>query len=374
MRHLVWLLILGSSPAWALSEEDYAAQRSALAQPYYFNNRRMETVDGVKGVALSSVSFPSSNNDVAVIILGGRTEAHIKYAEVFYDLRDWGYSLYSYDHRGQGFSERILKDNIQKQHVDSFDDYVEDLRRYVDGVVRRNNHRKVFILAHSMGGLVATRYAQQYPRGVDGLVLSSPMHRFYTRPFPEPVAYGLGWYGVLTLQGDAYGLSQGDRGPSDFDTNRVTRSRARFEFNEGLLEENPGLKMGGVTYQWVQQAFGAASAARGDAEKLQAPVLLFQSGDDRVVRNDGQDTVCQGARDCRSVLMDGARHELMMETDATRNAVLEQAHAFFEEQRNAPPWEEQAAGCNSMSRPDGVVLGLVLLALGRRRVGRAPAA
>ncbi|MBI5496569.1 MAG: alpha/beta fold hydrolase [Deltaproteobacteria bacterium] len=359
-------VLLAASWARALPETAaYAQDRRALAESYYFDHRVMETLVGRGGVHLSAVSFPTAASDVAVVILGGRTESHLKYTEVFYDLRDWGYSLYMYDHRGQGLSQRLLEDP-ERQHVEHFQDYVDDLGTFLDTVVARGEHRKVFILAHSMGGLIATRLLERETHAVDALVLCAPMHRFYTAPFPEPVAQGLGWGGVLTAQGDEYGLTQGGFEHGEFADNRVSRSRVRWEFNQALPDRYPQLRMGGVTYRWVQQAFGAAGSARREARRLLAPTLILQSGADTVVRNDGQDAVCRAARDCTRQQLPGARHELLMEIDATRDEVLSRAHAFLEQQRTND-WHAEVTGCTSAGGAVGWAVLVVALGLARRR-------
>jgi lysophospholipase len=367
-RAALVLLVAGAwaPPALAIPEDNYGAVRGTIVQPWYETHRRMKTVVAPDGVHLSAVEFPAADNDVALVILGGRTESHVKYAEVIHDLQPWGYSLYSYDHRGQGLSQRLL-DNGNKQYVRDFDDYVTDLKHYLDTEVRPHGHRKVFILAHSMGGLIATLFAERYPHEVDGYVLGTPMHRFYTKPFPEPVAAGLGWFGVLTFQGDEYGPSQGEPEPESFDTNRVSHSRARWQFNDDLSTRLPMLNMGGVTYQWVQQAFGAASQARREAKKFGAPVLIFQASDDTVVRNDGQDDVCTAARECEKVMLQGARHESMQEVDSIRDEVLGRAHAFFETQRNSDGWDD-ATGCSQAGGASAAWLMLGLWMLRRRQV------
>ncbi|MCV5871060.1 alpha/beta fold hydrolase, partial [Escherichia coli] len=44
----------------------------------------------------------------AVLIVNGRIESSWKYQELFYDLYRQGYDVYSFDHRGQGLSDRLL--------------------------------------------------------------------------------------------------------------------------------------------------------------------------------------------------------------------------------------------------------------------------
>ncbi|MCV6036713.1 alpha/beta fold hydrolase, partial [Escherichia coli] len=47
----------------------------------------------------------------AVLIVNGRIESSWKYQELFYDLYRQGYDVYSFDHRGQGLSDRLLSDS-----------------------------------------------------------------------------------------------------------------------------------------------------------------------------------------------------------------------------------------------------------------------
>jgi lysophospholipase len=86
-----------------------------------------------------------------LIISPGQTESSLKYAEVLYDLKDLGYSIYIIDHRGQGLSDRTLP-GTTLSHVNRFKDYVDDFTTFVKDVVHPENYRHSVIIAHSMGG------------------------------------------------------------------------------------------------------------------------------------------------------------------------------------------------------------------------------
>ena len=81
---------------------------------------------------------PPAEEVGAIVISNGRTESMAGYPELIWDLHQQGYSVYILDHRGQGFSTRLLPDP-QKSYVEKFEDYVDDLRHC------RALHRKVTV-------------------------------------------------------------------------------------------------------------------------------------------------------------------------------------------------------------------------------------
>ncbi|MGO8654096.1 alpha/beta fold hydrolase, partial [Rhizobium ruizarguesonis] len=78
------------------------------------------------------------------MISSGYGESFFKYREIVYDLWQEGYQVYILDHRGQGFSERLIRPNkaqeldpraVKRVHdlgyVENFDDFVDDLKTFV---------------------------------------------------------------------------------------------------------------------------------------------------------------------------------------------------------------------------------------------------
>ncbi len=93
-----------------------------------------------------------------VLIMGGRAEFIERYSETIRELRRRGFHVASFDWRGQGGSDRLLR-NPRKGHVRRFSDY----RRDMDAVFAQlmpKLPRPWFVLAHSMGRRSASR-----PRG-----------------------------------------------------------------------------------------------------------------------------------------------------------------------------------------------------------------
>lgn len=106
------------------------------------------------------------DSKAAVIFVHGICEHLGRYEYLKDRFNESGYNVYRYDARGHGKSEG------RKGYLEDFEDYLDDLDLLVDMVKRDNKNKKLILLGHSMGGLVATAYACANPNKVDLLVLS----------------------------------------------------------------------------------------------------------------------------------------------------------------------------------------------------------
>ncbi|MCA2978472.1 MAG: alpha/beta fold hydrolase, partial [Myxococcaceae bacterium] len=189
---------------------------------------------GVGGVDIAWLVHRVPAEKAAVVLLTGRTEPVRKYAELLDDLNRAGFSTFAMDHRGQGASGRMLP-NPQKGYVGSFDDYVTDVHTFISTVVRPATDKKVFVVAHSMGGAVAVLASDLYPTDADGMVLSSPMLEINTGGFPAPIASTLGAAACGATDGSDYAVGSSDfREETDLEKSTVTKSVARFEWKRQL--------------------------------------------------------------------------------------------------------------------------------------------
>ena len=267
----------------------------------------------------------------ALVILPGRTEPFAKYLELVSDLSNKGYDLFLMDHRGQGLSCRMLPDT-EKGHVESFKDYIDDVRTMIEQIVKPTNPQKTFILAHSMGGNIATIYAEKHPETIDGLILSAPMHQIITDPYPEVIAYSIVWTATFFGLGGDYAIG---KEPYDwnfkFEDCITTHSQQRFNAEMSIVKQNPSLAVGGPTNSWIKESLKATSKVRKNrnTKKLTMPVMIFQAGDDLYVHNSAQEEVCNEAAQCERHLFEGSYHEILMEQDSTRNRALDLISEFL---------------------------------------------
>src|SRR5690625_2384167 len=102
------------------------------------------------------------------VVVHGYGEHIGRYGHLARALVNHGATVYGSDHLGHGRSggERVLISDVA--------DLVADLRSLITHVAREHAGLPVVLIGHSMGGMVATWYAQAHGGDVDALVLSGP--------------------------------------------------------------------------------------------------------------------------------------------------------------------------------------------------------
>lgn len=100
-----------------------------------------------------------------VLLVHGLHEHSRRYEPVMAHLAGRGFAVFAPDHRGHGRSARTLGD------LEGMDLVLADLAVLHRDVALRFPKQKVFLLGHSMGGLISVLYAERTP-GLAGAVLN----------------------------------------------------------------------------------------------------------------------------------------------------------------------------------------------------------
>lgn len=107
------------------------------------------------------------DNAKAVIVVNHGFAEHIgRYDHVVKRLNEFGYSTYRYDLRGHGNTEAL------KGHIDSYKEFISDCNAIVDLAINENEDLDIFMLGHSMGGMVTCLYALTFPDKLKGQIFS----------------------------------------------------------------------------------------------------------------------------------------------------------------------------------------------------------
>lgn len=289
----------------------------------------LTTPDGVK-LRVAIWPAPAGQVQGTVFLLQGRSEFIEKYREIIHELGARGFAVVAFDWRGQGGSERQLR-NPAKGHVEDIADYLIDLDTVVTGMQLRDLPRPWSLLAHSMGGGIALLALARGPSPFERAVLSSPM-----------VAIA-GWAGsplarFIARTCASLGLSQmfipggstKSRTTGPFEDNPFTRDPDRYAMMKTWLVTHPELGIGDPTIGWISAAFNGLDAFESEdfGAANRTPILILAAGADTVVSSRASQALAQRMRGASAIELPGARHEILMETDATRDLLWRAFDAF----------------------------------------------
>lgn len=172
-----------------------------------------------------------------------------------------GWAAYVYDLRGHGQSSGT------RGQVKRFDDYLDDTEMYLDELRRLQPGRPLFLLGHSLGGLICARLAEERAPDVRALVLSSPFLRMAEAVPPAKVAAAKGLAVVWpnrdignTLQ--AAQLSHDKTVVDAYVTDRLVHHVAPA--------------------RWARETLAAQEAAMAGAERIALPLYVLYGKDDQV--------------------------------------------------------------------------------------------
>jgi lysophospholipase len=266
----------------------------------------------------------------SILLLSGRREFMEKYFETIIELNAKGYDVYSLDWRGQGLSSRMLY-NRHKGFIDSYDTYLKDLDAFVKYIFRLDNVLPLFILAHSMGGHIALRYLHDHPKRIEKAILVSPMIDVVTPPLPQCMVRFMVDVAMRAGFKDAYIMGSGDYDYRvQFEGNRLTSDFRRFMNEKDIIAKNPDLALGGITYSWLAATFESIDILNksGFTEKITTPILIVSAGDDKIVSLSAQKQINDRLMNCRLIEIPGARHEILIETDAVRTIFWDAFDSF----------------------------------------------
>jgi lysophospholipase len=283
------------------------------------------------GVSLRFARWaPPPGRKGTVCLFPGRAEFIEKYFETIRDLRARGFAVAALDWRGQGGSQRQLR-NPRKGYVRRFADYDVDLATFMQEVVLPDCPPPVFGLAHSMGATVLIRAAYQGHRWFDRMVLLAPliglpgMRRSMATRIAVRAMRLIGLGGSYVPGGDASVMQQ-----RPFIGNLLTSDPVRYARNVAVLEAEPSLSIGWPTVAWADSAFkmiGTLAEPRYPA-KIRQPMLVIAAGHDQIVSTQAIDEFAARLRAGSHLIVPGARHELLMEQDRFRGQVLAAFDAF----------------------------------------------
>lgn len=270
--------------------------------------------EGVAGRKLRACIAPSlrSTPRGTAIICPGRTEFIEKYFETARDLQQRGFAIVILDWPGQGLSERLLDDR-SKGHIDRFETFMGALRNGLDALEGRLPRPHVSV-AHSMGGAIALAAISQKLVRVDAAAFTAPM---WGLPVNLAVRYVI-W--AMRAMGRSNDFARQPGPPEKFEGNIVTHDEARWQLQRDLIDAAPELELGPVTWGWLGASLDILDTTTkpGLLRGIDIPVFVASASEEKLVDNKAHARVAKYLPDCTHMTIEGARHEILMETDDRR--------------------------------------------------------
>lgn len=263
-----------------------------------------------------------------VVLLQGRNEFIEKYFETIRELTARGLWVATFDLRGQGGSDRLIK-HPSRGHVRRFTDYERDLGDFLDQIVLPDTRLPFYLVAHSTGALIALAAAPKLNGRIERMVLNAP--------FVGLTGQGASPRIIRLLAGAACALGLGSISLNrkirerPFATNLLTSDERRYDRNRAIAAARPDLVLGPPSARWLQQAFLTIERVSQPDHlfSIAIPTLLLAPTRDGIIPYAEQERLSRSFRAAQLVPIAGARHEVFQERDIYRAAAMAAVHAFI---------------------------------------------
>ncbi|MBA3898482.1 MAG: alpha/beta hydrolase [Sphingomonadaceae bacterium] len=266
-----------------------------------------------------------------ILWLGGRGDIFEKYLETFDHWASRGWSVTSFDWRGQGGSGRLGPD-ANVGHVDRFAPWIDDLTHFFDAWRAREAGTRI-VMGHSMGGHLLLRALAEARVAPDKAVLVAPMLSFDTGPLPfRLAAFFARGMARLSARRRAWKHNERPGPPGASRQAYLTRDDVRYSDELWWKERDPSLALGPPSWSWLAAAYRSIARLQrpGAVERVTTPILIVGSDGDKLVSPAAMRAFAARLPNAKLEMFDAeVAHEILRETDAARDAALAAIDRFI---------------------------------------------
>jgi lysophospholipase len=269
----------------------------------------------------------------SLLFLPGRGDFYEKWLEAMGHWHARGWSVTALDWRGQAYSGRFSDDGMTG-HISDFGVWTDDLAAFWAEWASKSAGPHV-VVAHSMGGHIALRALAAHRIAPDAAVLTAPMLGLLPEWLPRSVLH-LFARGMKALRGATSAAWRGAERPDAAHLDRfklLTHDRERYADETWWRGERPALALGPPSWGWIERAFASMAELErpGVLEAVRTRILILATTRDRLVSWRATRKAAARLPNARLVTYGSeARHEILREADAARNAALGEIDAFLD--------------------------------------------
>jgi alpha-beta hydrolase superfamily lysophospholipase len=255
------------------------------------------TLETPAGASLYYQSWQPFDRPRAVLLIAhGLAEHSGRYQNFARFFVDRGYAVYALDHPGHGKSDGA------RCHIQRFSQFTDGVGLLLEKVREENPDTLVFLVGHSMGGLIATRFLIEHQSEFAGCVLSGAA----VQPAVEVPALQRLTIRLLSIVLPKLGLLQLDASEISRDPEVVDRYR-----------NDPLVFTGKVSARLLEQFFSAMTGFEEKLAVIELPMLILQGSADGLVSPQGSKMLHEkiGSRDKKLIIYEGLYHEIYNEPE-----------------------------------------------------------
>lgn len=298
----------------------------------YPEGSKLHTWTAPDGWAIRSFAWPATTDSPrgSILFQGGRGDIVEKYLET---LRHWhgqGWTITSFDWRGQGGSGRLTP-AANCGHIEDFADYITDLRAFYAEWQAATPGPHV-VMGHSMGGHLVLRGMIEGAVTPDAAVLVAPMLGFHAiggARFGEWLAKTMG--GVGDSSRPAWKTNEKPY-TTDSRLKLLTHDRDRYDDEIFWHQTKPELVTGSPSWKWVIEGFRSIREMRTSPKlkTMNIPVLMLIAEADALVDAKAAAAIAAKLPDARVVRFGKeSAHEVLREVDKVRNRAIGEIDLFL---------------------------------------------
>ncbi|HIE77403.1 MAG TPA: alpha/beta hydrolase [Candidatus Thioglobus sp.] len=240
--------------------------------------------------------LPKDDIKAVLLVVHGLAEHSGRYMNIVNEFVPMGFAVYALDHIGHGKSDGI------RGYVNRFSDYTNTLKIYLDKVLLWQTGKPIFLIGHSMGGLISAEFLVNYDTELAGVIFSAPSIQA-----PKKTSIWLVMAGKLLskflpkvklIKLTSSSVSSDQKVVSQY-------------FDDELVYN------GKTTARLAYEIFISMEMVVNNLYKINLPIIIFQGSQDKLVHPDGAQLLFESVRSSDKTLKIYSEmyHEVFNEPD-----------------------------------------------------------
>ncbi|MBA4395726.1 MAG: alpha/beta hydrolase, partial [Desulfobacca sp.] len=255
--------------------------------------------------------LPEGPVKAVLLVVHGLAEHSGRYQNPVNYFVPLGYAVYGIDHLGHG------KSDGRRVYVDRFEDFTQTVKKILDMIRGWHPDQPIFLVGHSLGGLIAAYYLLDHQADLTGAILSGPAVKIPDNISPVVIFLGK----IFSALVPKFGLI-------GLEAEGISRDPAVVQ----AYQNDPQVYTGKTTARLAAEMLKAMKRVSSEAVKIKLPILIIQGGADKLVDPAGARMLYDrvGSVDKKVIIYEGLYHEVFNEPE--RDKVLHDVENWLDGQ------------------------------------------